>query len=425
MQVNRAFYFYPIRLLLGFLVFSEILYFIGPIDYEVHSNVLLGLYLALLNVALFHGYRAGVIRSSQREFRVNGVSMKAIRILILLGFIYAFVHFIRSIEAKSISGMVNNVMFAITNSGEVYKSKLESDTTTIWTYVFMILAPISFLAQTLGVYHWKRCGFFQRLLIVCTFILDVLYWIARGTRKGIFDVILILFSMVLLSDPTLITSSHKNRKMKIWLISGLSVFVFFFVISNLSRYGLTAAEYADFNISQIRSFYSNHLPVWLNLTLANLTSYLCQGYRALSLALNDTVSGGVFCFTYGVGNNWFTINVIDNLFGVDILPQTYQAYLANSYGIDEYINWHSLYLWLANDFTFLGVPLLLYGLGYLFSRSWIDALNHSNKFAAPMAALCVMIIAYAFANNQVLSFNCITFVLVLFFYLVNGGIIKY
>lgn len=29
-------------------------------------------------------------------------------------------------------------------------------------------------------------------------------------------------------------------------------------------------------------------------------------------------------------------------------------------GVDSYVNWHSCYLWLANDFTLLFVPLVIY-----------------------------------------------------------------
>lgn len=415
----------PIKVLLFFLMLSEVLYFIGPIDFRVHSNLLLFIYLCVLNYSLFCGYRSGLKRCmgapapKKRQFRNNTITL-----LIYAALIITLFRFFRSTHVSSISHFISLLTFSFENSGTVYSAKLESAHTNLWTYIFMMLAPIVFLGQTLGVYHWKTIKLPPKICLVICFIVEMSYWIVNGTRKGMFDIILLVFGMVIAAHPNMLSDERNRRKIVWWIVLAIIMFIYFFVISNLSRHGYTASEYGEYDISSIKLFYQEHLPVWLNVSLVNICGYLCQGYRALSLCLNDFFTDGIFRFTFGGGSSWFNVNVIENLFGYNIIPDTYQGYLYTQYGISPMVNWHTLYLWLANDLTFFGVPIAVYLLGYLFSVSWVDALNHSNKYAAPMSVLCIMIVAYAFANNQVLSFSFITFIYVFFMYLANSGRIK-
>lgn len=427
-RLSAKIVFFPIYFLLGFLVFSEVLYFIGPIDYAAKGKLLLFVYLVLLNLALFKGYEHGVVvkfkeRKRNRirvSKRVRFFPLQMVRFIILAAIIVYVLRYIFELHIYSPSSFVNKILFAVLNSGDVYKDKLDASSPTMITYVFMVLSPIPFLAQTLGLCYWKRLTRTFKWLLVLIFFLEICSWLASGTRKGILDVLLIIGAMLLVLDPEVLVDKKKLRKFRIAILSGAGVFVLYFVISNLSRYGIAASDYSSFNLDSVRPFYQKCFPLAFNLVLTNLAGYLCQGYYALSLALNDFFSQGVFCFTYGMGSSWFDINVSENLFHIDPLPYTYQGYLATRYGIDEMVQWHTLYLWLANDFTFFGTPLVIYGFGYLTSNAWCDALSHRNKYAAPMFALCVLMIVYAFANNQVLSFNFVPFFCVLFLYLAHN-----
>ena len=423
-QFTKILYF-PIYFLLCFLIFSEVLFFIGPLDYAAKGKLLLFLYLFLLNYALFKGYHHGAInkiiegKATRRIISksIRSFSVQAVQTIIIVALVVYFLKYILELHIYSPSSFVNKVIFAVLNSGDVYKNKLSASAPSAFTYVFMLLSPIPFLAQTLGICYWKRLPRLFKCAVVFIFFLEVSSWLASGTRKGILDVLLIIGSMLLLYDPEAIIDKKKSRKFRIAVLFGAGVFVFYFVISNLSRYGIAATDYSSYNLDSIRPFYQKCFPLAFNLVLSNLAGYLCQGYYALSLALHDFFTQGVFCFTYGMGSSWFDINVAENLFHINPLPYTYQGYLAAKYGINEMTQWHTLYLWLANDFTFLGTPFVVYGLGYLSSSVWADALFHRNKFAAPMFALCVLIIIYAFANNQVLSFNFVPFFCMLFLYL--------
>lgn len=422
--------FFPIVVLLAFLLFSEVLYFIGPLEYSSKGNVWLFFYLVLLNISLYWGYRYGIvikIRSVKKQRfkigrRVRFFSARTVRVIIIAALVVYVFKYIFELHIHSLSAFVEKVIYAVLNSGDVYKDKLDASVPTMMTYVFMLLSPIPFLAQTLGICYWKRLSFFFKCLVVIVFVLEISTWLASGTRKGILDVLIVIGTMLLLLDPGVVTDKQKSRKFRIAVVLSIAVFVLYFVVSNLSRYGIAASDYTSYSIDSIKPFYKRVFPLSVNMVLSNIADYLCQGYYALSLALHDFLTQGVFRFTYGFGSSWFDINIAENLFNFNPLPHTYQGYLAATYGIDEMAKWHTLYLWLANDFTFIGTPVVIFGLGYLASCVWFDALFHRNKFAAPLFALCALCVFYAFANNQVLSFNFVPFFFMLFLYILHNPV---
>lgn len=418
---DRVLLFTPIKYLFFFLVFTEVLYFVGPLEFGVDSNFLLFFYLLLLNASLYYGYKNGLLirRKKTSLARVKDLKLEIIKRIIFVTLVYYFIEYWFSLNITSISSLFQKVIFAVQNSGEVYQSKLESSSTSGLTYIMMLLSPFPYMAQIFGVYYWGRLSKTYKIIVIIVYLLEITSWLASGTRKGLFDIMIIVLTMFILYNPDILIDKKKKKILGISLLSGIVVFILYFVISNLSRYGFTAAEFESYDIGSIRSFYQNNLPFSINLMLSSVSGYLCQGYRALSLALNDFVYNGVFCYTYGLGSSWFDINLAENVFGVNPLPYTYQGYLENQYGIDGMVNWHTLYLWLANDFTFIGTPFVIYWLGYLFANSWYDALYHYNKFAAPMAVMCTLIITYSFANNQVLSFSFVPFFVAFVLYIIN------
>jgi len=101
--------------------------------------------------------------------------------------------------------------------------------------------------------------------------------------------------------------------------------------------------------------------------------------------------------------------VIASKFGYNPMPNTYLSLLEN-YGIDSHVNWHTIYVWLANDFTFIGVPIIIYLIGLMFARTWCDSVKGDNDTAIPLFTLFLVMVFYFFANNQVLSFSFMPFV---------------
>ena len=139
---------------------------------------------------------------------------------------------------------------------------------------------------------------------------------------------------------------------------------------------------------------------------------MCQGYYALDKAFDiGIIQPNIF------NTNFFTINVLERI-DPSIMDGSYLSLLERNYGIDPLASWHSIYVWLANGFTFLGVPFVIFIIGYYFAKSWMSSIYEKNIISVSLFAIHFQMIMYFFANNQVYSFSFVVIVglFVLFFF---------
>ena len=401
---DKSIYF-PLKIALAFLIISELLVWFGPLKYFLLNGKILLFYLIIVNIALYLGYKRGV-----KSFHPTKLSfsMSTVYLLLLLGFILT-VRSCKMMWARhGLPFNFNTLAIAIVNPGDSYHSKAAGELDI--SSLTILFAPFQWIAIPLGLFYWRKLPVFYKTIVVLTFGFEIISWLGIGTRKGIFDLIIISFFLIVANNKDILKNGTAYRRLKIWTFIGILLFLFYFVFSNLSRGGrelkelVETMETADFN-----PFYEKHLPQWLVAALSNITSYLCQGYYALDKALGL----GIKPITPG-GQSWFTI-MLANKVGYDPLPDTYLNAL-QTYGIDMRINWHTIYVWLANEFTFIGVPFIIYIIGYCFAQTWLDSINHENPLAFPTFALFLIMVYYFYANNQVISFSFMPFVVCVFFY---------
>ena len=74
---------FPIRVLLGFLLITELLFFVAPQQWQVDNYICVALYLALMNVALCVGYARGV-KSHRMLFSQDKVDLQVVKWLIVI-----------------------------------------------------------------------------------------------------------------------------------------------------------------------------------------------------------------------------------------------------------------------------------------------------------------------------------------------------
>ena len=91
----------------------------------------------------------------------------------------------------------------------------------------------------------------------------------------------------------------------------------------------------------------------------------------------------------------FLMENIQELTGADLFSQSYQARL-EQFDWDPLVNWHSFYVWIANDVGPVGVVVVLFLVGYFFYQVSFDAIERVGLFA--------IMFFYLPANNQVLSY---------------------
>ena len=153
----------------------------------------------------------------------------------------------------------------------------------------------------------------------------------------------------------------------------------------------------------------------LQISYVYISSYLTQGYYGFSLALDEE-----FIPMFGIGSSMFLIENSSELIDENLYELTYM-YRIRDEGWDPFVNWHSIYVWLANDFTFIGVIFFMFFLGYLFSDIFINAIFLKSKLAISLLCMTMIIIIFIPANNQLLSYpsTFISFWFILILYLLR------
>lgn len=390
---------FPLKVVLIFLVFSELLIWIGPIDYDISNSATLLLFLLIVNVSFYWGYKLGIKKKYKSSTTI--IPLIYIKILIIIGFLLTIHNLYYLWSRNGIEVSVSNLVLSLLSPGDAYFS--EADTAVRETPFHLFMSPLRFSTIPLSIFSWKRLSKTYRAIVVATCIIEMFAWLGIGTRKGLFDVILLIIFMIIAADTTIITDSTKNRKLRIVSIVFIFGFLVYFVFSGVSRAGGT--QLADVaNRYGIKEVYKNNLPEWLFYPVASIDSYLCQGYYALSKGLEIGLKPVTF-----MGQSWFTINFSINHFRYNPLPDTYMQDLI-TYGIDPWVNWHTIYLWLANGFSFIGVPFVIMLIGFFFGRTWSDVVAGHNTLAVPIFCLFLIMAVYFYANNQVISFQFLSFV---------------
>lgn len=404
---NTKIIYYPIKVLLGFLIFTEILFFGGPLNYQIPNAFILIAYLILVNLCLWWGYKKGADKFHPSYYQIND---RIINLIIIIGLILEFLSLVSMWSQSGIAVSPASLVNSLLNPGDAYYADSEEEVKT--SIVGILLSPISFAAIPIGICTWKTRPKYIKIVVTAIVMLCIVKWLGVGKRKGLLDVMVIIVFCVIACKKALIEDKKLHRKLKSVFLGLIALFLTYFIISNMSRKGQDSLAEAIVNSGyfDIKDFYVICFPPAVTLILASISDYLCQGYLALGLGL----SHGILPLA-PFGSSWFTIAIAKKL-GYNPIPDTYMMMLEQKYDIGMSLNWHTIYLWLANDFTFIGVPFIVFAIGYFFAQSWCDSVHGKNILAFPVMSLFCIMVFYFFANNQVFSFSFTPFVVLFTLY---------
>lgn len=402
MLIGKTIAYFPLKVILIFLIFSEVLFFVGPNNYNIDNGLLLFLYLLVLNVSFYCGYKNGYkgFKPSQKK-----LAAFSFRLWILAGLTVTCIGALLYLKSKGWSFSLSTLVNSLSNPGEAYYSEVEEDSLHSSNYFSVIFSPIKWAALPLGIYYWNNLSKLYKSIVLATLLISLFISLCSGVRKGLFDIILISFFCIIAKSPKFILNKKSRIRLKLVSLSVILCFLIYFIFSNISRYGGENIQYLNsFDTSNIKSFYLEAFPLPIVISLSFITGYLCQGYFALAKGL----SYGIIMPSF-MGSSFFLIRISNEILGHDPTKDTYMWILQQNDGIHMTINWHTLYLWLANDFTFIMVPFIIYYIGVFLARTWCDSVYGKNVFAYPTFCLFLIMSFYAFANNQVFSFSFIPF----------------
>jgi hypothetical protein len=211
---------------------------------------------------------------------------------------------------------------------------------------------------------------FGLVSMVTTFLFAALFWKRSQLGTGLLVVCLFMGTVALFSYNLYSRSGNVERSVE------------------LTEFGRSALV-VDHPVLAV-------VPESLRPTYLNVLWYFCGGYYHASFALDLDFRPTLF-----VGSNPALIGLAA-IFGIDIWNDSYMHRLQVARGIDELGVWHSAYAWYANDVSFVGVPLVVFGIAYLFGFSWARSAQGDFLSRIVFVILGNMLL-FLFANNTYLS----------------------
>jgi hypothetical protein len=285
-----------------------------------------------------------------------------------------------------------------------------------WTLYFLvsIFTQCFFIA---GFLYWRSMSFGTKLLFGALVCLELLFSLGRGTTFGVVSMVTTFFLAAMFWK--------RSRLATVLLVAGLfagSVAVFSYNLYGRSGNVERTVELTGFGRSALILDHPTLavIPEALQPTYYNVLWYFCGGYYHASFALDLDFKPTLF-----VGNNQSLIGLAA-IFGIDVWNDTYVHRLQTTRGIDELGVWHSAYTWYANDVSFVGVPVVLFSIAYLFGFSWARSAQGDFLSRVVFVILGNMLL-FLFANNTYLSSVFYSFMFLLPFWLFTrplGGVVR-
>jgi hypothetical protein len=415
---SKSYLFLPVKILLIFNLITLIFFALGPINWMKINEVKVIFYVCFNLLFFFIGYYIGINGYAIKEsFNYDNKKWVVLSVIFVSLFWFLPSLYLRlGITGFNILEVYDKLIEGFKNPSIAYYEKISSiednrgGEKSLMKLINFLLSPLIYAFFPFCILYFNKFNLSVKIIIIACFILELISWISIGTNKGVVDLFLVTVFVGIIVKPNLLKLNIKQ----VALFSFLIVLVLYFFISNmLSRYGALGDSdilYSlDFNVLnnplKTTGIYSQ-LNMALTFGLTLVTAYLAQGYYNLGLALQET---GVW--TYGFGNSWMGIEIWRLFTGGNLLPETYMGVLEKKHFIDPMIAWHSIYTWLANDFTFWGVPFIFFLIGYNLATSWLDSIHKRSVYASIVFCLFCQMIFYFYANNQIFSFSLIPFLI--------------
>jgi hypothetical protein len=385
---------------MGYLIITWILFFIGPYEWPLNSWWPVWLYVPFIFLIL------GLTHASMLARRPRHVPYKGVNRTIVFGAFAAIILLVPS--GQIYAGRYPwQVLEALADQRDAYAYLREALSASAGARGPIVLArsltaPFVFAVLPLGVIYWGRLSNTLRALVIATVLSNVIFSILRGTTRELADMLVVAASAFLVGagrNPARSFLLHHWGK----IVSGGFLVVTVFTV----MVGRAAARLGNQTISctgetgvcaNLTTGFYGGLSDSLAFASAMITGYLAQGYYGLSLAMTLP-----FEPTWGVGHSSAIESVYRNITNDPFLYQQSYTFRLRALGWSDEYQWSSLMVWLANDVSFYGVPVLIGLLGLGWGATWVDATKGQDDRAAIFFCVIMSMIFYLPANNQMMG----------------------
>lgn len=432
----------PVVLMVAYLVFTLILYAIGPLAWVTYRPFTFWSLQILYIIMLILGWQTGINRTYTRKEEWTEIQEKKIvrvlPILLVIDFLSEVVNLFRRFFFRSfdIGALFHKILNGFNNPGASYGSFVtEVEKTsgsqiiggtamTLFNYIWDFAA---FAVVLLATFYFKKLGKLGKTLLTLTYVTIVTTYVSTGTNIGIMRLVLaviVFFVMkVIRGEKTINKAFWKKRRKWMLLATFVAVVGMCFLFDKLmkSRGGILYWDTDDYNIGGIgidrNSFMFKIIPTSFYMLLVSASAYLTQGYYGMSLCLKTD-----WIPTFGLGNSMAIVKLLRDYVSDGIMNRTYQHRL-EIFGWDYEIQWHSMYSWFANDVSFAGIIIIMFLFGMLFAMAYKDSIRTNNPFAHVLVYYFTLMAFFIPCNNQVFqsTYTMFSFFTVLILWVCTRG----
>lgn len=265
-------------------------------------------------------------------------------------------------------------------------------------FIFIAFCKLLFIFYF--IWFWKELNLIYKIIS----ILYSFLYVSPGIIAGVNSV---LFWFCLFTFTSLVVFYYLFNKKK--LSSLVKVLAIIFIIPILSfgnimskrggsfDYFVNSSPLGDISVKVNDIDTESNIFDDFNYSLVWMNFYVTQGYYGFSLTLDKE-----FKWTYGFGSSAFFQRQFSMISGIDVGVDTYQRRNDNVWG--EYSMWHSFYGQVANDFSPYGIIILMYFMGWYFSKVWVSVITRNSFYGAAMMPIFAIMFIFFPANNQVFGY---------------------
>ena len=400
-----------IYILYSFIVAFALIF--GPIKFLGMNYALVGIYLTIFLCLFAVAFIAGssgdlyIQKIGNDVLFVEHSIFKFLLYFCLVISVKSWLVFFFSGNSLSLSSMGSNYVSSydgyIRGGGSIGITYIVNIFEQTFTTITLLLI-FSFFGNIKG-----RAKYISVFIITTYLLVNV---IGSGKQKYFGD--LIIFSLYSYQIFNAIQGIRFNlKKIMVYMCVGVAIILCFSFILSL-RY--TAIGISGDNISTslhpLAYWDDNSIVLFLfgnkiGFSIGMFLAYLSNGLYGLNLCLHLP-----FEWTYFLGSSYSLAKIIEITLGEPglILSHSY-VFRSESlgWGLDK---WHSIFSWLASDFTFPGVLLIGAMFGFIYGRLWIKAIEGSNPIAKPLFIYLSLGLIFSYSNNQLVHSLSGVFVLV-------------
>lgn len=375
-----------------YLILSVLVYLFGPLSYPKVNIEQTTFFILLYYVSFLFGYVV-----SSRYFRVGkriNLKFNEVSFFNLIG-ILSILFSVLTIKLLIKGDFFSTLMLSLSSPGELYEQNLKTEkTSNIVTQLNTLLSPFIYCCVPFGVILWPKLKFSSKIILIIAMSLQIVSYMLKGTNFGIF---LVLFPIAIVKYllKSECGNGSVNRTGKRIAVLFSCLFLFYFVYNLSTRLGIDYVPNTLFGIPiNKNNILFSIFPPSVGFAITAASSYISQGYYGFSLAFDYNYTS-----TMGFGSGRFIIDKLAWIYDANIWSLTYQAKMDAVW--DPAIQWHTAYLWLANDVGFWGVAIVMCIFGWLFSLVLRDAVLNRNSVSMILLSLYLLIIIFIPANSIV------------------------